>query len=96
MNYYESHITIEPVFEEELEKFKNICSKYKFRVAELLLQKRKIDKPEISTKDTFCTGRFKDLETAKNDTLSLVEELKENVFIVKRYKVEYIVLDVRL
>ena len=96
MNYYEAHITIEPVFGEKLENFKNICSKYKFRVAELLLQKRKEDKPEMSSKDSFCTGRFKDFETAKKDTMSLVEDLKVNIFIVRRYKIEYILLDVRL
>lgn len=40
MFYYESHITIEPVFDDKLELASNIAIKYKFKVASLLMQKR--------------------------------------------------------
>lgn len=39
MSYYESHITIEPVFEEKLEQVKDIAATYNFRVAKLFNEK---------------------------------------------------------
>ena len=59
--YYESHVTVEPLFGEDLEKLKSIAEVYKFRVADLLMQKRPEDSPERSKYDTFATGQHKNL-----------------------------------
>lgn len=91
--YFESHVTIEPVFEEKLEHFSDLCKKHKFQPAKLLLQKRKEDTPERSSKDSFCTGHGtnqKDLEQRMNN---LVQDLKENNFKVWRKKIEAVLID---
>lgn len=94
--YYESHITIEPVFEQRLEDFKEICKKHKFRVAEFLLKKRVYDTAERSSLDSFCTGRSNNFEELKSTTYSLVSELASKGFQVWRYKIESALIDVRL
>ena len=40
-----AHVTIEPVFGDNLDKVSMICKKHKFKVADLLMQKRKEDFP---------------------------------------------------
>lgn len=40
--YYECHITIEPLFEDRLDQLRLICSHFKFKVADLLMQKKRI------------------------------------------------------
>lgn len=94
-HYYEAHVTIEPVFEEKLELFKNICIEYKFRVATLLMQKRKQDTEERSKNDSFCTGRGISYSDMESRMLSLVDRLKNEGFQVWRYKIESTLLDSR-
>ena len=94
--YFESHVTIEPVFENRLDLFKTICQKHRFRVADLLMQKRKNDKPERSKHDSFCTSRSKLFYQIKQDTINLVLELKENGFDVWRYKIEDTMMDSKI
>jgi len=60
--YYESHVTVEPVFDERLEKFKEICAPHTFKPAKLLMKKRSFDTPVRSEYDTFCTGKNKNEE----------------------------------
>lgn len=96
VKYYESHVTIEPVFEERLELFREICRKWSFRAADLLMQKRKVETPMRSDKDTFCTGRGKDFDELKELMLQLVSELREQGFAVWRQKIEAVLLDERL
>lgn len=95
VKYYESHITIEPVFEERLELFRETCRKWNFRAADLLMQKRKVETPMRSDKDTFCTGRGKDFDELKEQMLQLVSELREQGFAVWRQKIEAVLLDER-
>jgi hypothetical protein len=92
---YESHVTIDPVFDERLEQFKNICSDYRFRVAKLLMQKKALDFPVISEKDSFCTGHAPNQEELMNRMTSLCKELIDSGFVVRRYKIEAVVLDSR-
>lgn len=80
---YEGHVTIEPVFEERLEKFKDICNKHNFKVAKLIIE------------DSFCTGRDSDLEKMKVRMLNVVKDLKQNGFVIHRYKLEQTLVDVR-
>lgn len=93
---YESHITIEPVFDEQLELFSNISTKYNFKPAKLFMQKQRADTPERSSRDTFCTGHSDTYEDMEDRMLKLVESLIHNGFKVWRYKIEHILLDVRL
>jgi hypothetical protein len=94
-HYYEAHVTVEPVFEEQLEHFKIICHDYKFRVASLLMQKRKSDTEERSKNDSFCTGRGISYTDIRTRMLSLVERLEKEGFKVWRYKIESTLLDSR-
>jgi hypothetical protein len=92
---YESHITIEPVFGERFDLFEHLCLPYKFRPAELLLQKTREATPIRSNKDSFCTGHSMSFDDLNNRTLDLVTCLKENGFDVWRYKIEGMLVDVR-
>lgn len=91
--YYEAHITVEPVFEERHARFVEVCRKYRFRVATLLMQKRKDDTPERSKDDSFCTGRDVMYDDLKGRTLDLVAALVRDGFKVWRYKIEAALLD---
>lgn len=94
-HYYEAHVTIEPVFEERLERFKTLCADYKFHVASLLMQKRKTDTPERSANDSFCTGRSTSYSDLEGRMLALVQLLRAQSFEVWRYKIESTMLDSR-
>lgn len=94
--YYESHITVEPVFEERLERFKELCAPYAFKPAKLLMKKRNIDTPVRSEYDTFCTGKNKNHDKLRDSMLLLVQSLTNDGFKVWRYKIEAILLDVKL
>ncbi len=93
--YYESHITIEPVFDEKLNRFSELCLKYKFKAADLLLQKRKTDTPSRSSKDSFCTARGIDYEELKTRMENLATNLKKENYQVWRQKIEAVLYDVR-
>jgi hypothetical protein len=93
--YYEAHVTIEPVFGTKLRTFKAIARDYKFRVADLFLQKRSEDKPERSRFDSFCTGRGTDYDELKARTVECVLDLHHSGFDVWRYKIEKVLLDER-
>lgn len=95
MLYYESHITIEPVFDNKLELASSIALKYNFKVASLLMQKRKEDSPERSKNDTFMTGHDSCYTTIKDRMKNLIVELRANGFVVWRYKIEDVKLDSR-
>jgi NTP pyrophosphatase (non-canonical NTP hydrolase) len=94
-HYYEAHVTIEPVFEERLAHFKEVCHDYKFHVANLLMQKRKNDTEERSKNDSFCTGRGISYTDIKTRMLALVNRLEKEGFKVWRYKIESTLLDSR-
>ncbi len=91
--YYESHITVEPVFEERLDKFTELCAARGFRPAKLLMQKRAADTPERSRHDSFCTGRGKTEDELAERMHNLVRDLQEAGFSVWRYKIEHVILD---
>jgi NTP pyrophosphatase (non-canonical NTP hydrolase) len=94
-HYYEAHVTVEPVFQDRLELFKVVCHDYKFRVANLLMQKRAHDTEERSKNDSFCTGRGISYTDTKRRMLALVERLEKEGFKVWRYKIESTLLDSR-
>ena len=95
-NYFEAHVTIEPVFADEegrVELLDELCTRYSFRRAALLMQKRSSDEPERSRFDTFCTGRSYSQEDLRERTQGLVAALVDAGFTVWRYKIEYTIMD---
>jgi hypothetical protein len=94
--YYECHITIEPVYDERLALFTEQCSRFNFKPAKLLMQKDRKETPERSNKDTFCTGHSKEYDDIYNRMMSLVKVLQSDKFAVWRYKIEDVILDVKL
>lgn len=93
--YYEAHVTIEPVFDERLDKFVLLCKEHKFYVATLLMQKRKEDTEERSKYDSFCTSHGQDENELKQRMFSLLDTLKKESYQVWRYKIEIVPLDSR-
>jgi hypothetical protein len=91
--YYESHVTIEPVFDDQLSSLKAISSAYGFKIADLLMQKRREDKPERSKYDTFLTGRSSQFEELELRMTKLIMEIKSAGFSVWRYKIEQALID---
>lgn len=89
--YYECHITIEPVEDERLQVFTNLCDKYSFKVASLLMQKSL----KKSNLDSFTTGKDKDYERLKSRMYDLVSDLRLWNFKIYRYKIEGILLDTK-
>lgn len=94
--YFESHITIEPVFDGHLLEVKDIVECYGFKVADLLMKKREKDTETRSKYDTFCTTRSKSYQQIENNTLACVDRLTNRGFKVWRYKIENTLIDVRL
>lgn len=94
--YYESHITIEPVFGELLLTLKNVCSNYGFRVANLIM--RKEDGAEVISKDdTFCSAKSDSYEDLHTRMLKLLQTLNTDYgYKIYRYKIESVVLDSKI
>jgi hypothetical protein len=91
--YYECHITIEPVFDHKLEEFKELCTLHRFKAANLLMQKRKEDKPERSSKDTFCTAKSKEYQSLFCDMETMTHVLYQCGFTIWRRKIEAVLYD---
>ncbi len=94
--YYESHVTIEPVFGERLEALRQLCAENEFRIADLLMQKREEDTPERSKYDTFCSARGSDAMELTNRMLALVRACIAGGFKVWRYKIEDVIIDSKI
>lgn len=93
MLYYECHVTIEPLFDDLLEQASVIAKKHKFKVADLLMKKRKSDTEERSKYDTFMSSRSDDYTDIKLRMISLISELKTNNIKLWRYKIEEVTID---
>lgn len=94
-SYYESHVTIEPVYDKRLELFGEVCQRHGFRVAKLLMKTREVDNFERSPYDSFCTSRSGQFDEMKQRMIALINDLDENGFKVWRYKIEDTLLDSR-
>lgn len=93
--YLESHITIEPVFDERREAAALLAKPYNFKLAHLLMQKEREATAERSDRDTFMTGHSKSRRDIIERTKQLVMVLKANGFKVWRYKIEDTLIDSR-
>lgn len=94
--YFEAHVTIEPVYDDRLDRVTEIARTYGFRVADLLMKKRATDTPTRSTCDTFTTGRSTSYKALHARTIALVAALTTSGYDVWRYKIENTLIDVRL
>lgn len=91
--YYESHVTVEPAFGELHNALRGVCERHGFRVADLLMQKRRADTPERSMFDSFCSSRDEDGEALELRMLDLVKDCWAAGIRVWRYKIEAVVID---
>lgn len=89
--YFETHITIDPVDEDQEDFLKNLVFSYGFRVAELYMKKG-----DRSRLDSFMTTRGTDYEDVRSRTVRCVDTLVNSGYKVRRYKIENTLLDVRL
>ena len=94
--YFECHITIEPVFDLELDAAALLAKQFHFRVADLLMQKRHEDMPSRSKYDTFMTGRHKNYEVLYEKMFNLIKALQERGFKIWRYKIEDTIIDSKI
>lgn len=94
--YFESHITIEPVFGERLEQLQKLVAGYGFKVADLLMVKNRQPTAERSNKDTFCTARSTMQRKLIGDMNDCVAALQAEGFAVWRKKIEIAILDERI
>lgn len=92
--YFESHVTVDPLEGNELERFKRACEEYGFRVADLVMIKN--GHTQRSTKDAFCTTRDKNFASIKFRTINLVEACKRQGIKVRRYKIEDTLVDSKI
>lgn len=93
--YYECHVTIDPVFDERLEEAGRLAKSYGFRIASLLMQKRKDDTPERSKYDTFMTAHDKQFGPLMDRARQLAGALILAGFRVHRVKIEDTVFDTK-
>ncbi len=93
--YLEAHITIEPVFDERLESASIIARQFGFKMAELLMKKREADTEIRSSKDSFMTGHSMELADIMPRVKDCIAALKQQGFVVHRYKIEDTIIDSR-
>jgi len=94
--YFESHITIEPIFDENrLELFKKVIASYNFKAAKLYMLKGG-EKGIPNSKDSFCTARSKDYHKLCYDTHVCIIALQHLGFTVFRYKIENTLIDSKI
>lgn len=94
--YFEAHITIEPLFDDELNDLKKLAATFKFKVADLLIKTHRKDTLERSSLDSFLTGHGGDLPDLMLRTEQLLNMLHCYGFKVWRYKIEDILIDSKL
>jgi len=89
--YYESHITIDPVFDEQLKRVSEIAFTFGFKVAELIMRKGGTHK-----EDSFMTSRHKQYDVMVQRTTYCIRNLQKEGFVVRRYKIEDTMVDSRI
>lgn len=90
--YFETHITIDPVEDDNQEtELKRLVQFFGFRVAELYMKKG-----GRSRLDSFMTTRGTDYSDVHLRTLMCVNALRDAGYKVRRYKIENTLLDVRM
>lgn len=94
--YFESHVTLEPLFGTNLEKAKEITETYGFHMADLVMKKSANETGTPNSEDSFCTGRSPIYKQLLDRTGLVCKKLTENGFKVYRYKIENTLLDTKV
>lgn len=94
--YFESHITIEPVFGEMREKAEEAIKDAKFRMADLVMKKGVGQTETPNQEDSFCTGRGSDFNELMYRTQLAGQALKNLGIKVYRYKLENTLIDTKI
>lgn len=91
--YYECHVTIDPVLDEEnLSDLKDLARAHGFRVAKLITRKG-----EPSQDDSFMSSSDSRLEMLIEGLNGLLQNLQILDFVkVRRYKIEKIIFDTKV
>ena len=88
--YYESHITVDPVMDDDRRSQAAIVASCSgFKLAKLVMLKD----GSPHTGDTFMTCRSKNLESIKTRTRTAVQQLEREGFPVRRWKIEDTLFD---
>jgi hypothetical protein len=93
--YFESHITIDPVFDQERETVSKMAQAAGFRLAKLIMRKSTRDAEQPSQDDTFMTSHSRSYADIESRTVALVQGLQNEGYTVRRYKIENTILDSR-
>lgn len=94
--YFESHITIEPVFGTERERVTLMVQRFGFKLAKLIMRKEKSDLLTPHVDDTFMTAHGESLEDIQVRTAQCVATLRMEASVeVRRYKIEEAIIDSR-
>lgn len=93
--YYESHVTIDPVFDDLKYRVALTATKYSFKVAKLMLR-RDATHSEEYIDDAFMSARGNDYQELEARTTCLILDLKVYGVVVRRYKIESTLLDSRI
>ena len=93
--YFECHITIDPVFDDERVRVSVMAQDYKFKLAKLIMRKREADKEQEAQDDTFMTGHGQTYEDLYQRMADLVTALEAAGIKVRRYKIEDTICDSR-
>ena len=88
---YECHITIDPLPSEALVYLEYMAKRYGFKVARLLM-----DKGVPNDSDQFMTWHDNHYASMVERMGGLCRWLKENGCVIRRYKIEEILLDSRV
>lgn len=93
--YFESHVTIDPVFGERRDQAAGIATLFNFRMAHLIMRKTLDDMGTVHTDDSFMTGHSINYADIHDRTKGLVKALRADGHTVRRYKIEDTVCDSR-
>lgn len=86
--YFESHVTLDPIKDHEMDLFDQAAFRFGFRRAKLLM-----DKGVPSQIDTFATSRDTNYQSIERRTIEVVHHLNFLGFKVRRYKIENTLID---
>lgn len=93
--YLEAYITIDPVFGDKREDVRRLAEVCGFRLAKLVMRKGVESECEHQD-DAFLTGHGKDLDGLISRMVHLVQSLRVEGVVTRRYKIENTVMDSRI
>lgn len=89
--YYESHVTIDPIHENDKTDYDTIAAKYGFKLSKLFMRKDGKDEPHRD--DSFMSARSMNQYELVNRMTNLIKQLQGYGMHVRRYKIEQALMD---